>query len=116
MKSDACAMINTGFQTANRSAAFTNQKVSINISHEKSLEWPPCFFSHREMRMYQRSEGLVDSEQNLQNRQWHTLTGDERYQLQSNESNYILVKAGTRLKSSCVPLWLSHGQMLYFGK
>ena len=45
---------------------------------------------------------MMDSEQNLPNRSQHMLV-DERYQLRSNEANYIPLNAGVRLKSLSIP-------------
>ena len=54
------------------------------------------FFS--QAKAQQQKERPVDSGQNLQNKLWYTFTSNERYQLQSNKTNYIHLNAGIRLK------------------
>ena len=52
------------------------------------------------------TEKQADSEQYLQNKYctgWHTFSGQERYQLQSSEADYIQLNTGIRLKSSYIP-------------
>ena len=56
-----------------------------------------------ENKAQQNSERRVDSEQNRQNKPWHTLTGGERYELQSVETDYINFNAGSRVKSKYIP-------------
>ena len=58
-------------------AATANQIVTNNILHENLEEWPPR----------KKSERLVVSEENLQNKSWHTCADDKRYQLLSYEAS-----------------------------
>ena len=51
----------------------------------------------------QRSERLVDSEQNVQNKSRHPPTLMKRYQQQSNEASSFHSKVGISLKSPCIP-------------
>lgn len=58
------------------------------------------------IRKSMATEKQADSEQYLQNKYctgWHTFSGQERYQLQSGEADYIQLNTGIRLKSSYIP-------------
>ena len=67
------------------------------MTREKPEEWPACFFSFflslSQAEAQQRSKRLVDSEQNLLNKEWGTLTDDKKYQqLQSHEAQMTLIR------------------------
>ena len=82
--------------------ASANQNVADNVQGEIPGEWPLCLAHSQNMA----TEKQADSEQYLQNKYctgWHTFSGQERYQLQSSEADYIQLNTGIRLKSSYIP-------------
>ena len=57
---------------------------------------------------------LVYSEQHLQKRWWRTFLDDEKYQLRSDETNYVHSNVTIRLESWCIPpgRMVPHGQVV----
>ena len=71
-------------------------------THTKPEEWVSCLPDELKNSDRENKQILADFEQN-QNVWWHMFIDDERWLLQTEEANDICLKAGTRLKSWCIP-------------
>ena len=79
-------------------AASANQHIAINISREKPEGWPPCL-PHKLTRSVRATDWrILNKTFKVSNDR-----DDQKYRLRSTEANYIPLKAGIRLLSSCVP-------------
>ena len=82
-----------GFGLPTTRAASADKNAIVDIPCNKPEEWPPCV---SQTKAQQQSERPTNSELKFQDKIMARFNDDERYQLKSNEANYVHFKCWSR--------------------